>query len=169
MPIKNYTTEVSEERTVGEIMSLLAQKGARSIQIDYDDRNRPQGISFIIFVLEAPIPFKLPCDFDGVFRYMAKEYKDRAARLRFEQKPESMEQARRVAWRIIKDWVAAQMALIDAGQAALAQVFLPYVKMQEQGGISMYDKFLQQVASQKALNPAPDLVYKAGDDEETRQ
>jgi hypothetical protein len=151
MPIKNYTTEVAEDRTVHEIMGLLAQKGARSIQVDYDDRNRPQGISFIIVVMDTPIPFKLPCDFDGVFKYMASEYKDRGARIRFERNPNSMPQARRIAWRIIKDWVAAQMALIDAGQAAMAQVFLPYVKMQAQGGITMYDNFLQQVARQKLL------------------
>lgn len=151
MTIKNYTTEISEEKTVGEIMALLATKGARSIQIDYDERNRPQGVGFVIIVMEVPVPFRLPCDFDGVFKYMVREYRDRNARMRFERNPESMAQARRVAWRIVKDWVAAQMAMIDAGQAAMAQVFLPYVRMQEQGGISMYERFLQQVANQKSL------------------
>jgi hypothetical protein len=35
-------------------------------------------------------------------------------------------QAKRVAWRIVKDWVAAQMAIVDAQLADVAEVFLPY-------------------------------------------
>ena len=37
------------------------------------------------------------------------------------------EQACRVAWRIIKDWLEAQMALIQTQQADLAEIFLPYL------------------------------------------
>jgi hypothetical protein len=35
-------------------------------------------------------------------------------------------QAKRTAWRIVKVWVEAQMAIIDCGQAEMAEVFLPY-------------------------------------------
>jgi hypothetical protein len=37
-----------------------------------------------------------------------------------------MEYAQRVGWRIIKDWIDAQMALVDLKQAKIIQVFLPY-------------------------------------------
>jgi hypothetical protein len=154
MPIKNYTTEVAEERTVGEIMGLLAAKGARTIQVIYDDRGRPSGVSFMLLLQEMPVPFRLPCNFEGVFRAIASGYKDRLARSRYERNPASHEQARRVAWRIVKDWVAAQMALVEAEQAALAQVFLPYCVMNSDGmdkAITMYDKFLDQVTTQKRL------------------
>lgn len=160
MPIKNYSTGVAEEKTVGEIMGLLAAKGARHIQITYDEQARPSGIAFVVSVKTAespeigvPIPFKLPCNFDGVFKAMESSYKDWSARNRFRVNPESKLQARRVAWRIIKDWVAAQMALIEAEQASLIQVFLPYaVQRTPNGGeITMYDRFLQQALRQKAL------------------
>ncbi len=36
------------------------------------------------------------------------------------------EQAQRVAWRIVKDWVEAQMAIVEAQLADMAEVFLPY-------------------------------------------
>jgi hypothetical protein len=66
-----------------------------------------------------------------------------------------MPHARKVAWRIIKDWVAAQLALIEAEQATLAQVFLPYCVMQHGDGISeavtMYDRFLEEVSNQRQL------------------
>lgn len=35
-------------------------------------------------------------------------------------------QAIRTGWRIVKDWVEAQMALIEAGLASLPEVMLPY-------------------------------------------
>ena len=154
MPIKNYTTEISEEKTVGEIMGLLAAKGARSIRIDYDDQNRPIGVSFIVAFQGVPIPFKLPCNFEGVFKAMANEYVQSGARYRWERNPESKAQARRVAWRIIKDWVAAQMALIEAEQASLIQVFLPYAVQDETAGLTMYDRFLEHIDKTKALPAA---------------
>ena len=40
--------------------------------------------------------------------------------------------------RIVKDWCDSQMALIDAGQAELAQVFLPYAQTAD--GETFYQK-----------------------------
>jgi len=84
---------------------------------------------------------------------MAMGYGPGGARRRFEQNLENFGQARRIAWRFIKDWVAAQMALIEAQQATLAQVFLPYAVVAGGGAMvqTMYDRFLDQVGSQKAL------------------
>ncbi len=39
----------------------------------------------------------------------------------------SAEQAGRVAWRVLKDWLEGQLALIDAGAVELEQVMLPWV------------------------------------------
>jgi len=151
MPIKNYTTEVPEERTVGEITGLLAGKGARSVSIAYDDQSRPDAISFVILLQGFPIPFRLPCNFEGVFKYMSATYRDGNARRRWERSPESVAQSRRIAWRIIKDWVAAQMALIEAEQASMAQVFLPYAIPDQKSKLTMFDKFMETVATQKQL------------------
>ena len=43
-----------------------------------------------------------------------------------QRKLKTEEQARRVAWRITKDWVEAQMAIVEAQLASLPEVFLPY-------------------------------------------
>lgn len=142
MPIKNYTTEVAEEKTVGEIMGLLASKGARAIRVDYDERNRPTGVQFIIHLQEQPIPFRLPCNFDGVFRALLRQYKDQWTRKEAEKNPGKRDQARKVAWRILKDWIAAQMALVEAEQAQLAEVFLPYVV--QDGGQTLFEYFVEQ-------------------------
>ena len=160
MPIKNYTTDVAEEKTVAEIQMLLAVKGARSIQIDYDDKARPSAVSFVIVIQDVPLPFRLPCNFDGVFKAMKDGYKSWHAKNAFERSSKSREQSRRVAWRIVKDWVAAQMALIEAEQATLAQVFLPYAIVNQGERLTMYDNFMLQVSQQKALpaNASADAV-----------
>ena len=38
----------------------------------------------------------------------------------------TQEQALKVSWRIVKDWVEAQMAIVEAELAEMAEVFLPY-------------------------------------------
>jgi hypothetical protein len=154
MPIKNYTTSISEEKTVGEIMGLLAAKGARSIQVVYDDQSRPQGISFVLLIHNLPIPFRLPCNFEGVHKSLAAGYSRESARRRWERNPMNLNQSRRIAWRIIKDWVAAQMALIEAEQASLAQVFLPYAIPNEKSKLTVFDQFIDQISKQKQLPPA---------------
>ena len=97
--IKNYTTNVPENRTVMEIQELLAGKGARSISVDYDDERRPDAVSFVIAFDNFPIPFRLPCNFEGVYKYLVNNYSDRKAKLRFQQNPANKMQSRRIRMR----------------------------------------------------------------------
>jgi hypothetical protein len=55
----------------------------------------------------------------------------------------------RVAWRIVKDWIEAQMAIVEAGQAEMAEVFLPYATI-EDGTTTMFRAF-QLVQERKAI------------------
>jgi len=36
-------------------------------------------------------------------------------------------QAERVAWRIVKDWVEAQLAILESEMVHLDEIFLPYM------------------------------------------
>ena len=65
--------------------------------------------------------FTLPCNVEGVLRVLKRQSKVPRSAC-------TMAQAQRVAWRIIKDWCAAQLAIIEAGQATMAEVFLPYLQ-----------------------------------------
>lgn len=47
--------------------------------------------------------------------------------------------ARRVAWRILKDWIEAQAAIIEAGMATFDDVLLPY--MLAPGGQTVYELY----------------------------
>lgn len=121
MAILNYTTKISTDKTVGEIQSLLGKKGVKSVSIGYDN-GRPNAVLFVLAVGQNDIQFRLPCNVEGVLRAMKNDRKVPNSNKNFEQ-------AERTAWRIIKDWTEAQMAIIEAGQAVMEEVFLPYAVM----------------------------------------
>jgi hypothetical protein len=113
----NYTTEIEAIKTAGEIMGILASKGAQSIMMDYK-QGEPVALSFKIAVNGQEVGFKLPCNVGGAFKAMQ--------RMSIPPRYANEEQAKRTAWRIVKTWVEAQMALIECGQAEMAEVFLSY-------------------------------------------
>jgi len=126
MAILNYTTSISTEKTASEIQKKLAIAGAKAILVDYDDDGIMCAMSFRIDELY----FRLPLNIEGVYQAMKKDRKV-PKRLR------TYEQSAKVAWRIIKDWIEAQIAIIEAGQAELNQVFLPYA--QNKLGQTLYE------------------------------
>lgn len=153
MPILNYTTEIAPEETIGEITALLVRKGARSINTEYNDIGVIQAVAFVMPVGGLPVRFLLPSNAAGVARVMLKEkpYNSRHhswgddKQRAYEAK--ILAQAERVSWRILKDWVAAQLALIESGQAEMAQVFMPYATAAN--GRTMYELFVEN--NQKQL------------------
>lgn len=46
-------------------------------------------------------------------------------------------------WRVIKDWLEAQIALIDAGMVEAEQVMLPYLIVDETGQ-TLYQRYLDE-------------------------
>lgn len=122
MPILNYTTSIKAEKTVGEIQAMLAAHGAQFCTVGYDDETQPMGISFVYQVAGTPCNFKLPCHVDGVLAVLEN---DRSVPRRLCCR----EQAYRVSWRIVKSWVAAQLAFIEADQAKMEQAFMPYAML----------------------------------------
>ncbi len=125
MAILNYTTQVDAHRTAAEVTRLLARHGASAVVTRYDGGGSPAGVSF-----ELPTPhgrrhFTLPVDVNGVHAVLAQQ--GVAPRYR------TVAHARNVAWRIVKDWLAAQLAMVDARLARLDEVMLPYLHVDDAG------------------------------------
>lgn len=101
MPIKNYTTKVPASKTASEINQILAKHGARRIMTEYNDGGEPISISFEI----EGSSFTLPVRVEAVEHILSEQgiKADRA-------------KAERVAWRNVKDWIDAQIALIETGK-----------------------------------------------------
>lgn len=116
MPLLNYTTKVNVFATLGEIQEILVKHGAKKIIQDYDDAGN---IAALMFGIDTPAGLRgvrLPANVDAVHAVLAKQ-KVKCDR----------EQAERVAWRIVKDWVEAQMAILESEMVQLDQIFLPYM------------------------------------------
>lgn len=147
MPILNYTTEIQPIRTALEVQTILAQKGAQRVSVDYDAEGQPVAVEFMILVHKQPVHFRMPCNVNNVHSALYRQ--------KIERKYKSEAHARRVAWRIIKDWVEVQMAFVEAGQAEMAEVFLPYAI--DSNGETMYGLFKEskqkQLTSGNGHNP----------------
>ncbi len=72
--------------------------------MEYDDKQRLTGISFVLVANGINITFKLPANWKGVKKSLIKQTPAK--------KYQTEEHAMRVCWRIIKDWIASQIALI---------------------------------------------------------
>jgi hypothetical protein len=115
MPIKNYTSAVDAFKSVGEIQGALAKAGASKMIIDYN-AGVPTGLTFAMLSNRKFVGFLLPANIEGVSAVFAQQ------KVRADQ-----EQVIRTAWRNVRDWVLAQLALVEAGNAEFKQVFLPYL------------------------------------------
>lgn len=124
MAILNYTTTVDVDKTLSEIVGKLARAGAKSISIDYDEQTHaPIALDFVIKTALGNRAFRLPANIDAVWKTMSNQYHAGKIPHRFVTK----EQAGRVGWRILKDWVEAQLAIIETQMVPLDEVFLPYM------------------------------------------
>lgn len=120
MPILNYTTSISVSKTMGEVQAALSRRGVTRISTTFDDDGTPSGVSFTMKTDFGFRDFDLPVRTGGVLAAMKADGKVARSQC-------TTEQAARVAWRISKDWLEAQAALIDAQLATLDEVMMPYM------------------------------------------
>ena len=121
MPILNYTTSIAVEKTTSEIQGKLARAGAQAVMTEYDDEQVLCALSFRMLCNGIMVSFRLPAHIDRIYVLLQRD--DKVPR-----KLKTRDQAARVAWRIIKDWIEAQLAIVEAEQAEMVEVFLPYAQ-----------------------------------------
>ena len=91
--------------------------------------------------------YLLPANPEGVLRALTKARKAGNIPQRYVDR----DQAQRVAWRVLKDWLEAQLALIDAQVVEVEQVMLPYLIVDDTG-LTLYQRYLDH--GRKALESA---------------
>jgi hypothetical protein len=145
MPILNYTTEIPAERTVGDITSLLIRKQAKSITTDFDESGELCSISFVMPIGGVPIRFLLPSNVTGVEQALLRDepWSSRRNCGQIAYADKMKRKAKWVAWRILYDWVKAQIALVESNQAQAAQVFMPFAV--QPNGETVFELFTNQM------------------------
>lgn len=145
MPTLNYTTQVAAGKTIGEIQALLAKHGASAVATRYDN-GRAVGVSFGLVTPHGERHFTLPVDVPAMLRLLQRQ--------RISPRYRTAEHAVRVAWRVVKDWLAAQLALVEASMATLDQVMLPYLQVDPEH--TLYEAFRER--EQAALEASSNVL-----------
>lgn len=122
--LKNYTSSSSLNNIFADIEKTLTTHGAKQVIRDYGygDDGKIKSISFVIETPSTLLGIRLPAKFDAVERIFENDG------VRY--KPE---QPYRTAWATIRDWISAQMALVDWEMVKPEEIFLPYIVMPETG------------------------------------
>ncbi len=130
--IKNYTTQVPANRSIEEIQASLVSHGASGVLFEYE-----QGTGRI-----AALKFKLPIKGKEVGFALPVQWRKFQRVLQLQQVPRADDEdyVYRVAWRNIRDWVLAQMALFETEIVELPQVFLPFAVT---GNKTLYDTVVE--------------------------
>ncbi len=144
MSLLNYSTTVKATKTIGEVTQILVRAGARQIMTEFDDKGNARGLSFSAPTIEGLRAFSLPVDAEPVLTILSVDPK---VPLRFR----TLGHAHDVAWRITKDWLEAQMALIATGMVTLDQVMLPYMRSVDGG--TFYEAYRKGLGTRAALPP----------------
>lgn len=121
----NYTTTIDPGKSAIECIGILMEHGARNVSIAVGEDKVPDGLEFVIPTAWGPRQYALPVNASGTEKALWAAYQDGGVSRRFT----GAEQGRRVAWRVLKDWLEAQLALIESGLADLPQVMLPWMKV----------------------------------------
>lgn len=128
MAIKNYTSKVSPYESLGEIQKALATHGATKIMIDYNG-GKPTALTFALATTRGLQAFRLPAAVQGTLAVFKRQ-----------KVKEDPEQAEITAWRNVRDWVLAQMALVESCDVPVEQIFFPY--MTNNNGETLYDAYV---------------------------
>lgn len=120
MPLKNYTTKCPALQSIGEIQAMLTKRGATGILFEYDPAGsgRLEALCFRINMSGKMVGFRLPSNWRRAQEALIQQDIKRARN--------DQEYVYRVAWRVLKDWVDAQMSILDLELVEMPQIFLPY-------------------------------------------
>ncbi len=114
--IKNYTS--NSPNTFNLIQQSLVSHGAKQIFFDYNKDGTIKALAFTLEINGKYYAFRLPARVEKVEMVMYGRHD-----LTIEQR----QQAYRTAWANIRDWITAQLALIETEQVKMEEVFLPYL------------------------------------------
>jgi len=136
MPIKNYTSETPAARSIQEIQDSLVKHGATGVLFEYEQgTGRISGLKFKLSFKGNDLGFSLPVGWEK-FKAVLVEQGVISSRTK-----DADDKAYRIAWRCLRDWVLAQMALYETQMVELPQVFLPFA-VQADGTSTLYERVL---------------------------
>ena len=129
MPIKNYTTRVPADKSIQEIQTALVEHGAIGVLYKYEKgTGKIEALQFGLEINGKEVGFSLPVNWKK-FQAVLKQQEVKRC--------DDEDYCYRVAWRDIRDWILAQLALYETEIVELPQIFLPFAT--DKKGKTLYD------------------------------
>lgn len=123
------TTQITVQKTSGEIIAELVKAGAVSVNTDYAN-GKISGLRWIMRINGSDVIFDMPARVEPVYVIFSQRKGHRTGRGGADGRlvyPALWEQAERVAWRQLLRWCQSQLAMIETGMVQAAEVFMPYI------------------------------------------
>jgi hypothetical protein len=111
------------DKTLTEIRKKLAATGCKGVVVSYAADGTPEAVVFVIATRYGERSFRLPARAEAVEATLKRQ----AQKGKVPRRLATREQAARVAWRITKDWLEAQLAIVESGMVELDEVMFPYM------------------------------------------
>jgi hypothetical protein len=147
--VKNYTTSIPAAKSISEIEDMLLQVGAVNFMKRADPVTRQYiEVAFQIEVSGIAVSYRLPARMDSISQMLASQYNREHSR-KAKDAEEFEKQAYDTAWRILRDWVDAQIEIIRIGMVQAEEVFLPYMLMDR--NTTVYDRFINDGGMRQLL------------------
>ncbi len=127
---------------------MLQEGGATAILLENDADRKISAVSFKMKTTFGETAFQLPANVNAVVLALNSQIKAEGARRygyrrRIPSKLyNNKEQAERIAWRIVKDWLEVQLAIDQIGSAKLEQVLIPFAV--DETGQTFYSRLVQR-------------------------
>ena len=152
MNLKNYTSSVPVEMTIGRIEAFLIGTGlVTGIGKEY----KGAAVQCIVFQIEyekgkLPLTVKLSANVQQCLEFFWIEH-CRTARRNRRTKEDFTDQASRTAWKLQEDWIRVETSLIMLRQRTVLQSFMAYVWDGERTYYQrLQDSGFKQLAAPKA-------------------
>jgi hypothetical protein len=130
---------------------MLQEGGAVAILLENDEDKKISAISFRLKTTFGTVAYSLPANVAAVILTLnakIREENERVSRGRGYKRKipvrlfNDRAQAERIAWRIVKDWLEAQLAIHQLGSAKLEQVMLPFAV--DETGKTFYERLVER-------------------------
>jgi len=156
--IKNYTSSIPARTSIEHIENALATHGATQILKKYSPDGKVSALCFMMQVDGRNMPFRVPAlvsECETILRsYMKRPRRGTLNVL--------AEQSERTTWKIVSDWLDAEMAMFELGQREAMEIFLPCLYD------PVSDKTYFQIVKErryKGLLPAGQTIYSHSEKE----
>lgn len=142
--IKNYRSRGELPTIFETIRRSLATHGAKRVVFEHDEEGQANAISFTMNVQGHRFTYHMPNYLEGVTELVEQAYREMGRPIAGER---LAEQSYITSWANLRDWVLAQMALVDSSnrRVPVEQIFFPYL-LDEESGKTAYDEFIERLA-----------------------